>query len=154
MKAPYLYVASSWRNPHQPAMVEFLKTAGYEVYDFRNPEEGDNGFAWRDIDPDWQSWTPHQYRVFLVDNPLAIHGLELDEKALRACDGLVLLNPCGRSAHLELGFAIGAGKPTAIMLNDGDEPELMYGMASTLCINVEELADWLSVMLPTKRDEG
>ena len=43
-------------------------------------------------------------------------------------DAFVLLMPCGRSAHLEAGWAIGAGKPTAILLSAG-EPELMYKMA-------------------------
>ena len=35
-----IYVASSWRNPHQPAIVEELRVAGHEVYDFRNPPGG------------------------------------------------------------------------------------------------------------------
>ena len=45
-----LYVASSWRNPVHPSVVEVLLEAGHEVYDFRNPPGG-TGFSWREVDP-------------------------------------------------------------------------------------------------------
>ena len=54
-----IYVASSWRNERQPILVEILRANGHEVYDFRNPKEGDNGFHWSEIDEDWQQWTPY-----------------------------------------------------------------------------------------------
>ena len=41
-----IYVASSWRNTHQQAIVAALREAGHDVYDFRNPRPGDKGFAW------------------------------------------------------------------------------------------------------------
>lgn len=40
-----IYVASSWRNPYQPTVVEKLRECGHEVYDFRNPPKR-KGFAW------------------------------------------------------------------------------------------------------------
>lgn len=39
-----IYVASSWRCPDQQAVVQALRDAGHEVYDFRNPPEA-TGFA-------------------------------------------------------------------------------------------------------------
>ncbi len=45
-----IYVASSWRNTYYPEVVARLKEAGHEVYDFRNPTHGGNGFRWTDID--------------------------------------------------------------------------------------------------------
>ena len=50
--------------------------------------------------------------------------------------------PCGRSAHLEAGWAIGQDKPTCILLCDKQDPELMYKMAS-LALNEAELMEWL-----------
>jgi hypothetical protein len=44
-----LYVASSWRNPLQPTIVHALRRSGHEVYDFRNPKEGDTGFGWQQV---------------------------------------------------------------------------------------------------------
>jgi len=49
-----IYVASSWRNTHQPSVVAALREAGHDVYDFRNPRPGDHGFHWSMIDPDWK----------------------------------------------------------------------------------------------------
>jgi hypothetical protein len=51
-QARRIYVASSWRNDVQPVAVEMFRQLGHEVYDFRNPRPGDNGFHWSDIDPD------------------------------------------------------------------------------------------------------
>ena len=45
-----IYVASSWRNQYYPEVVEALRAAGHEVYDFRNPPHGGAGFHWTDID--------------------------------------------------------------------------------------------------------
>lgn len=139
---PYsLYVASSWRNERQPAIVEQLRGAGFEVYDFRHPEPGNEGFAWREIDPDWESWTPARFRE-LLDHPTACHGFVLDFGAMVRAHAGVLVLPCGRSAHLEAGYFIGANKPLHILLSEG-EPELMYKMASGLHLDVDELVEAL-----------
>lgn len=138
-----IYVASSWRNEDQPALVRLLKIDGHEVYDFRNPPNR-SGFAWGDLDPDWQSWNGEQY-VKHLDDPDAIAGFNADMEGLVTADVCVLLLPCGRSAHLEAGYAAGAGKAVAIVL-DADqpiEPELMYKMAGLITSDWGELVGWL-----------
>jgi nucleoside 2-deoxyribosyltransferase len=129
MRKEKIYVASSWRNELQPGVVERLRKEGYEVYDFRNPAPGDHGFQWSAIDSDWQQWTPEQFRDAL-SHPIAQDGFYKDMSALDDCDVCVLVMPCGRSAHLEAGYAKGAGKRTYILMPDMSEPELMYKMAS------------------------
>lgn len=138
-----IYVASSWRNENQPTTVEILRAVGHEVYDFRNPRPGDNGFAWSEIDPEWLGWDPRSFRD-LLDHPVAVGGFESDFDAMQWADTFVLELPCGRSAHLEAGWAIGQGKPTAILLRpEGFEPELMYRMAATVVCDYHELFTWL-----------
>lgn len=74
-----IYVASSWRNAHQPAVVEALRSAGHEVYDFRRPATGgptttaglDYGFAWSEIDPEWQGWDSADFRQKVLNHPKA-----------------------------------------------------------------------------------
>jgi hypothetical protein len=85
-----LYVASSWRNARQPAVVEALRGAGHEVYDFRNPAPDDHGFSWREIDGGWQSWTPTQFRLAL-EHEAAHRGFELDYGGMRWADAFVLV---------------------------------------------------------------
>ena len=139
-----IYVASSWRNYLQPTVVEALRSAGHDVYDFKNPKEHpherDTGFHWSDIDPEWQGWSP-QALVNGLDHELARAGFRLDFEAMKSADAFVLVMPCGRSAHLELGWAVGAGARTAILLTDG-EPELMYRMVDKLLLTVSEAVDW------------
>ena len=40
----HIYVASSGRNTYYPEVVQALRDAGHEVYDFRYPPTGDPGF--------------------------------------------------------------------------------------------------------------
>jgi hypothetical protein len=201
----YVYVASSWRNPMQPAVIQVLKAAGIPAYDFRNPEGG-TGFSWAEVktpdmaasqtrcehcgkpivhssfigmgrwepdvepgnDPvvwrhapsgyaacglggsyavpkkgsDWETATDY---VAMVNHPRAIEGFESDFAAMQKADAVVMVLPCGKSAHLELGWAIGAGKRTAILLEDPVEPELMYRMVDHLATSVTDLLGWLGV---------
>ena len=202
----YVYVASSWRNPMQPLVIETLKAAGILAYDFRNPEGG-TGFSWAevktpdgpdsiavcehcntkiahssftalgfyepDVDPgndpvvwrhvsngysgcglftgkfaapkkgsDWE-FVPEYLRM--IEHPRAIEGFNADFAAMQKADTFVMVLPCGKSAHLELGWAIGAGKRTAILLENPVEPELMYRMADHLATSVMDLLGWLGV---------
>lgn len=136
-----VFVSSSWRSEQQPAVVQALQQAGHEVYDFRNPGPNAAGFAWTELDPDWLNWTGAQFREAL-EHPRVKASFALDMDALRDCDALVMLQPAGRSAALELGWAAGAGKPTIVLLAAG-EPELMLKMADRFCLTVEEVLDAL-----------
>lgn len=138
-----VYVASSWRNQRQPEVVTKLRAAGHEVYDFRNPAPGQHGFAWAQIDPEWQTWTSEAF-VEALEHPIAEDGYAFDYDALDDADATVLVMPCGRSAHLELGYAIGRGQHTAILLDEGSEPELMYKLATDLCLTLEEVVCFLT----------
>jgi hypothetical protein len=134
-----LYVASSWRNMYQPAIVESLRAARYDVYDFKNPRPGDKGFGWSSIDPDWQQWSPIKFRSAL-SHPTAVAGFDSDFDAMKWADAGVLVMSCGRSAHLEAGYFVGAGKPLFILLsNNKAEAELMYKMATAICVSLDEL---------------
>lgn len=138
-----IYVASSWRNAHQPNVVAILRELGHEVYDVRNPAPGNTGFAWSDIDPAWQAWDSVAFRGAL-DHPIAAKGYMSDMTALVLCDWCLCVLPCGRSAHLELGWACGDGKRTAVLLLEPQEPELMYGMVGSVLVGLDELKAWAS----------
>jgi nucleoside 2-deoxyribosyltransferase len=139
-----IYVASSWRNNIQPLVVEALRKEGHEVYDFKNPEPGNHGFRWSDIDPEWKAWDPKEFRKAL-HHPIANDGFYRDMKALNECDVCVLVLPSGRSAHLEAGYAVGAGKPMIVLLQEG-EPELMYKMTHYLCTNIDEVIAYVRIL--------
>jgi len=134
-----IYVASSWRNAYQPSVVAVLRDAGHEVYDFRNPFNGVKGFAWSEIDPEWQTWSAALYRELLTTHPIAARGFLSDLRGMQWADTCVLVLPCGRSAHLEAGWFCGQGKRTIILTRDGEEPELMALLATDICISMNEV---------------
>jgi len=144
-----IYVASSWRNERQPEVVSALRRLGADVYDFKNPAPGDHGFHWSEIDHGWERWTPEAFRAAL-DHSIADRGFSYDMQALMDCDVCVLLMPSGRSAHIEAGYASGAGKKLVILLAPG-EPELMYKMADFVCCELEEVISAVSVLMKWER---
>lgn len=133
-----IYVASSWRNEQQQEVVKLLRGVGHTVYDFKDPALG---FHWRDIDSGWREWTPQIMRQAL-DHHLLNKVFAHDFEAMKWADACVTVLPCGRSAHLETGWFIGNKKPSLILLSDGD-PEMMYKMATKLCISVDEVIEEL-----------
>jgi hypothetical protein len=132
-----IYVASSWRNERQPAIVVALRAAGHEVYDFRHPRKDDHGFSWGNIAEAWQSWSMEEYRDAL-QNEIAISGFNLDMAAMEWADTFVGVQPFGRSASMEMGWAAGRDKRTILLLENG-EPELMVKMFDRICISLDEV---------------
>lgn len=137
-----IYLASSWRNPHQPWLVQLLRKEGHDVYDFRNPPHS-TGFSWPEIGLELPC-SADEYRTALLTHPRAAQGFNADFAAMRWADVGLLVLPCGRSAHLELGWMAGAGKRTLILTQDNEEPELMALLADTICISVNEVVRELS----------
>lgn len=133
-----IYVASSWRNPYQPQVVDLLRSIGHEVYDFRNPSEGNYGFAWSDIDEDWINWSPDAY-VKAMSHPVAEAGFKSDFDAMKWADCCVMVLPCGRSANTEAGWMKGAGKAVYVFQPLQQEPELMYKIHDGIITSFEEL---------------
>lgn len=134
-----IYLASSWRNKDQPSLVNHLRRIGHSVYDFRNPNNGNTGFNWRDIDPNWATWSPIRFKECLM-NPKARAGFQSDFDAMQRSDTCVLLLPSGRSAHLEAGWFAGQCKLLLTYMPVKQEPELMYKLGR-LCTTIEEL-EW------------
>lgn len=172
-----IYVASSWRCAYQPLVVLRLRTLGHQVYDFRGPgdgwgaeitcedchlrafteaektlcpkHDGPGGFSWSEVDPDWQNWPSDINRYIAgLSHLRAEEGFRRDMDALRQADACILLvNPCGQSAHAELGWAAGAGKLTAAYCPEIREPDLMLKMASHITSSWKSIEFWLRVSL-------
>jgi hypothetical protein len=81
MAKHHIYVASSWRNQYYEGVVAALREAGHEVYDFRNPPSGDEGFKWSNIAADYMEWSPEEYRRQL-QHPKAIRQFHNDIQAM------------------------------------------------------------------------
>lgn len=147
-KPNYVYVASSWRNPVQAAVCATLRAAGIDHYDFKNPEPGSHGFHWSSVMPSYnhESCDMFEY-IAAIQHPIAVEGFGNDFRAMQKADACVLVLPCGRSSHLEMGWFTGQpDKRTAILL-DGPQitPELMYKMVDYIAPSLFDLLGWLGV---------
>lgn len=130
-----IYLIGSLRNKNVPLIAEQLRAAGHDVFDdwySAGPEADD---YWRD----YEKARGHNYQQAL-DGYAAQHVFDFDKAHLDRCDIGVLIYPAGKSAHLELGYMIGAGK-TGYILMDG-EPErydVMTKFATRVSTSIEEL---------------
>lgn len=139
-----VYVASSWRNIMQPGVVAAFRSAGMDVYDFK---EGEGAFHWSDVNPDWKDGgIDFETLELMLGHNRARAGFTRDFNAMMKADTFVLVLPAGRSAHLEFGWAIGAGKRTVILNLEPDcEPDLMVLMADYRTDDLMDLLSWLGV---------
>jgi hypothetical protein len=153
-----IYVASSWRNPHYGGVLDALEQWNIKYYDWRDEE----GFHWSDVfgvmelpmtaaevtHRKVEHWTePIPVWVFdqALQHPLAEAGFQRDLQNLYVAEALIMLLPCGKSAHLEAGFAAALKKPTAIYAKEPIQPELMYGMFGEIFEDITELMGWASL---------
>jgi hypothetical protein len=144
-----VYVASSWRNVLLDNVNARLRRAGVATYDFRETD----GFHWQDVFPEWGDDWPHNGEM---DAPMVLAGMQAepagrgfqrDLHALYACGALILVLPCGNSAHLELGYAAGQNKPTCVLLPDGTvRPDLMWKVADLITADLHEMVAWVAAL--------
>lgn len=126
-----IYVASSWRNKFHSWVVDRLRFHGHEVYDFKNPGVDKHAFSWKGVIPNYQQGekvTAEEYRRALT-HPRAAQGYAYDIGALKWCDAVVYVLPCGKSASWEFGFAMGEGKAGFVVMFEPDDPDLMFSEA-------------------------
>lgn len=176
-----IYLASSWRNKLYAEVLAALRLAGHEVYDFKNPSPENTGFSWHQIgdrfgkcaacgetDPvkraglcgarmaerehEWEGgWDARHFANEVLDHPISAKGFTFDMNALDAASACVLVEPCGRSAHLELGYAVGQRKLTVVYFPELDEPELMIRMCDYVETTLSGLLRVLTNDRPTPR---
>ena len=122
-----IYTATSWKNEELvKALATTLRAWGHEVYCFAEMEEGQHIFSWPNV------VTPDDDGITCLDTDASRKGYEVDKKGLDWSDTLILLNPCGRDAHLEAEYTKGQGKQLIIL---GDWPKGEFS-------NMYHLADY------------
>ena len=130
-----IYIASSWKNPRHKVIVRVLRERGAWIYDYR---ETNFLFQWDDLDPNYSKWLPAEY-LSALNTQKATNAFWRDMSALAAADAVVGLDPLGVSSALELGWAVGHGKPAVLLVEDTVKPELMSKIIPFRVCNLEEL---------------
>lgn len=105
-----LYIASSWKMaPFLTWLAATLRGDGHEVYLFCEPRPDRTVFTWDQLVEREDELQRYDAKTFL-DEPRVVRAFDEDKRWLDWAEGIVLVVPSGRSAHLEAGYGRGAGK--------------------------------------------
>jgi hypothetical protein len=136
-----LYIAGSLRNPAIPKVAQAIRSnVNIEVFD--------DWFAvGPDADDHWRDYEKAKGSNFIqaLGGHSATHVFEFDKRNLDDSDGLLLVLPAGKSAHLELGFMRGQNKWTGILLESADPErwDVMYQFVDHIFPSLEEAIEEL-----------
>lgn len=130
-----VYLIGSLREARVPEVATALRTEGIRVFD-------DWYAAGRKADDEWMAYEKQRGHNFVqaLAGEAAQNVFNFDRRHLQASAAVVLALPAGKSGHLELGWALGQGKPGYILLNG--EPErfdVMYNFATAVFTNTVDL---------------
>jgi hypothetical protein len=119
-----IYLIGSLRNPQVPVIAEKLRYAGLDVFDdwFAAGPEADD--KWRDYERGRGRSFKEALRGYAARNVF-----RFDRTHLERARAVVLVLPAGKSGHLELGWALGKGKPGFILVDSPERWDVMYQFA-------------------------
>ena len=127
-----VYVASSWKNPHYQDVVSALRSHGHAVFDWR-----ESGFHF----PECTTRLDYFYALHGSDASAQFHR---DLRAIEEADAVVLLLPCGASAHAEAAWAAAKDKQVIVFLDEKPQPELLHRLFNGFVESIEQLLFVLS----------
>lgn len=130
-----VYIIGSLRNPIVPQVGNRLRAEGFDAID-------DWYGAGFEADDMWQAYEGIRGRSYAeaLGGRAAQNVFLFDRSFLDMADAAVMIAPGGRSAHIELGYFLGSGKPGFILSQDEPERfEVMPNFATEICYSVDAL---------------
>jgi len=141
-----IYLASSWKNNGAVLeMASLLREEGHIVDAFCE-EDRVISFNWSELfaamDTEGCDITEYDARD-MMDHWMVQDAFMYDKQQLELADAVIMMLPCGRSSHMEAGYAVGMGKKLYIVGGfEKGEFDVMYGFADGM-YDYGELHDML-----------
>jgi hypothetical protein len=125
MRKPVVYLIGSLRNPMIPSIANAIDAAGFECF-------ADWFAAGETADDSWRDYEKVRGRTYAqaLDGYAARHTFEFDLHHLNRAQMGLLIYPAGKSAHLELGYLIGRGKPGYVLIDNPERWDVMMCFAT------------------------
>lgn len=136
-----IYLASSWKNAAQiKDLALYLRECGHEVDAFCDTSTGRYVFSFDKL-PKIENMNP---MTVLEQEPVQKAFAE-DKGWIDGADAVVMILPCGKSAHLEAGYAKGSGKKLVVYQESfpTGEFDVMYGFADLVTDDWYKVVDFL-----------
>ncbi len=135
MKA--IYIIGSLRN--RDLVIETgnkLRAIGIEGFDdwiSPGPEADDK----------WKEYAEARGQSYVeaINGWAAEHVYMFDKFHLDRCDGAILVQPAGKSCHLEAGYMVGKGKPLWIWLDNPERWDVMMRFATYIGYDIDEIIE-------------
>lgn len=140
-----IYIATSWKNADVAlVMADLLRLDGHLVDCFCDEKSGRFVFDYREIDD-----CENLDAISFLEDARSQKAFEEDKKWLDWAEIVLMILPCGNSAHLEAGYARGCGKKVYIFghFKKGSF-DVMYGFADNL-FRSEQLDELREILKPT-----
>jgi hypothetical protein len=134
-------MASSWKNASDvKCITDYLREHGQEVDCFADESTGRYVFHWSKIG-NFESLDA----INFMKDERAQRAFQEDKRWIDWADGVLLYLPCGKSAHLEAGYAVGKGKFLCIYrpVYPKGEFDVMYGFADVITDTFSDIMDFL-----------
>jgi len=116
-------------EPTAKAVAKWLREDGHKVDCFCDPSSGRYVFHWSEFVEKEEDLKNYDAISFIHDERTQ-RAFREDKGYIDWCDAVVMIHPCGKSAHLEAGYAKGSGK---LLYMWGSFPkgefDVMYGFA-------------------------
>jgi len=141
-----IYLASSWKNAELVREIaRQLERYGFEVDAFCRATNERYSFHWSEFVDDEKDLLKYDATSFLSDSRVQ-KAFQEDKHWLDWSDTVIMVQPCGNSAHLEAGYAKGQGKLLIIFAPNGfpkGEFDVMYGFADLLTDSITTVKTFL-----------
>lgn len=129
-----IYLASSWKMKDVVLeLASTLRDEGHSVDSFCDDANGRISFNWSELIESMKtegSDISQLDAIEMMKHWRVKEAFEEDKRWIDWADVLIMLMPCGRSSHLEAGYAVGAGKKMYIIGGfEKGEFDTMYGFA-------------------------
>ena len=134
-----VYIGGALANPEIVRITALLQDNGISAFSEWYTPGAEADVKWRD----YEIALGYDYRTALK-RPAAVNTFTFDKRHIDECDTFLMVLPCGKSAHMELGYAIGKGKRGIIyMPNEPERWDVMYGFADRIVMTDKELLEAL-----------
>jgi nucleoside 2-deoxyribosyltransferase len=142
-----VYIIGALKNRSIPKLANEIEKLGIEAFD-----------SWQSPGPMADSYLKTYERargrnhLQAMKGHAAQHIFSFDKKFLDLCDAAVMVMKAGKSAHIELGYVIGKGKPGFILF---DKPparfDIMHLFATDMFYSKKDLLNALKKLKRRKK---